>query len=280
MTGTHRENLAFGHFGRQMRKERLARGWSLPELSQRMGGINHGHLSRIERGVRPPTENIADLCDEVFPERKGWFREYYEESKSWTPPGLRSWAEHEDKAVRLSVWAPGIVHGLFQTEDYARTMISVLPGVTDEVVAVSLASRMERQRRVLFRKDDPPTVVCIVDHPALYRLVGSPEIMAAQMRHLLELAALPNVTLQVLPAVAHPATASELIIADNNAAYAEHLAAGGVYTEDDTVTSLERRFATIHGECYRVSESLAVIRKAEEIWTGASPATAGPAGPA
>lgn len=278
MAGTQRENLALGHFGRQMRKERLARGWSLPELSQRMRGINHGHLSRIERGVRPPTENIADLCDEVFPERKGWFREYYEESKSWTPPGLRSWAEHEDKAVRLSVWAPGIVHGLFQTEGYARTMITTLPGVTDEVVAVRLASRMERQRRVLFRKGDPPSVGCIVDHAALYRQVGSPEIMAAQMNRLLEIAALPNVTLQVLPAVAHPATASELIIADNNAAYAEHLAAGGVYTEDETVTSLEWLFATIRGEGYRVSESLAVIRKAEEIWTGASPPTAAPTG--
>ena len=278
MAGTQRENLALGHFGRQMRKERLARGWSLPELSQHMRGINHGHLSRIERGVRPPTENIADLCDEVFPERKGWFREYYEESKSWTPPGLRSWAEHEDKAVRLSVWAPGIVHGLFQTEDYARTMITTLPGVTDEVVAARLASRMERQRRALFRKDDPPSVGCIVDHAALYRLVGSPEIMAGQMRHLAEVAALPNVTLQVLPAIAHPATASELIIADNNAAYAEHLAVGGVYTEDETVTSLERLFATIRGEGYRVSESLAVIRKAEEIWTGASPPTAAPPG--
>lgn len=73
MAGTQRENLAFGHFGRQMKKERLARGWSLPELSQRMGGVNHAHLSRIERGVRPPTENIAQVCDRVFPERKGWF---------------------------------------------------------------------------------------------------------------------------------------------------------------------------------------------------------------
>jgi transcriptional regulator with XRE-family HTH domain len=284
MSGTQPKNLAFSHFGRQMRKERLARGWSLPELGARMGafnngqGIDHGHLSRIERGVRPPTENIADLCDQVFPERKGWFREYYEESKSWTPPGLRSWAEHEDKAARLSVWAPGIVHGLFQTKDYARGFIDALPGVTDDVAAVMLANRMERQRRVLYRKDEPPLVSCIIDHTALYRLVGSPEIMAAEMRHLVQVAKLPNVTIQVLPAVAHPATASELIIADNNAAYAEHLAAGGVYTEDETVARLEKIFARIHGECYRVSESLAVIRKAEEIWTGASPPTAGPTG--
>ena len=266
------------HFGRQMKKERLARGWSLRELSARTG-INFSHLGRIENGHRPPTEAIAVVCDRVFPERNGWFREYYEESKSWMPPGLRSWAEYEDKAIRLSVWAPGIVHGLFQTEDYARTFIALLPGVTDDVMGARLSSRMERQRRVLLRKDDPPSVSCIVDHAALYRVVGSSEIMAAQMHYLLAVASLPNVTLQVLPAVAHPATASELIIADNNAAYSEHVAAGGVYTEAETVVHLERLFATIRAECYRASDSAAIIRKAEQIWAGESPVTAGRAGP-
>jgi len=266
------------HFGRQMKKERLARGWSLRELSARTG-INFSHLGRIENGHRPPTEAIAVVCDRVFPERRGWFREYYEESKSWMPPGLRSWAEYEDKAIRLSVWAPGIVHGLFQTEDYARTFIALLPGVTNELIAARLASRMERQRRVLYRKDDPPLVSCLIDHAALYRIVGSPEIMAAQMHYLVEVASLPNVTLQVLPAVAHPATASELIIADNNAAYSEHVAAGGVYTEDETVAHLEWLFATIRAECYRASDSAAIIRKAEQIWAGESPVTAGLAGP-
>jgi hypothetical protein len=90
---------------------------------------------------------------------------------------------------------------------------------------------MERQARV-FRRDDPRSVVAVIDHAALYRLVASPEVMAGQCRRLQEVASLANVTVQVLPAIAHPATASELIIADNSAAYAEHLAAGGVYTED------------------------------------------------
>lgn len=267
------------HFGRQMRKERLARGWSLREFSARIG-INLGSLSQIENGKRPPTEKVARKCDDVFPERQGWFSEYYEESKSWMPPGLRSWAEQEDKAVRLEVWSPGIVHGLFQREDYARVLIGTLPGVTADVAAARLASRMERQRRVLMR-EDPPQVSYVVDATALHRCVGSPEVMAAQMYHLTEMAAMPNVTLQVLPAVAHPATASELIIADNSAAYAEHLAAGGVYTEDETVTRLEWIFASIRGESCRVSESAAIIREAGETWTaGASPVTAGPTVPA
>ena len=56
----------------RLRKNGLARGWSLPQLEERTG-IDAGHWSRIERGVRPPTELIAAKCDEAFPERRGWF---------------------------------------------------------------------------------------------------------------------------------------------------------------------------------------------------------------
>ena len=168
------------HFGRQIKKERLARGWSLRQLSAH-SGVDFSHLSKIEAGKRPPTAKVADAMDAVFLDRKGWFREYYEDSKSSIPPGLRSWAEHEDKAVRLSIWSPGIVHGLFQTPDYARVFLSTL-NAPAEVVEARLANRMARQQRVLGR-DDPPTVAYIIDHVALYRGVGSAETMAAQMRH-------------------------------------------------------------------------------------------------
>ena len=93
------------------------------------------------------------------------------------------------------------------------------PSVTADAVAVRLAARMERQRR-LFSRD--VLVWFIVDELSLYRLVGSPEIMAAQMSRLAEVAALPTVTLQVLPPVAHPATGSEIILADETACPLRH----------------------------------------------------------
>jgi transcriptional regulator with XRE-family HTH domain len=280
MTGTKNNGMA-GHFGRQVRKERLAHGWSLDELSRR-AGINAAHLSRIENGRRPPTEAIARACDAVFPERRGWFSDWYDESRTWAevPPGFRSWAEVEEKATTLHVWSPGIVHGLLQTEDYARSMLSTLQGATAEAVAARLANRMERQRRVMAR-DDPPSAWFIIDELALYRLVGSVEIMAAQLRQLLTVAALPRVTLTVMPAVAHPANASELIIADN-VAYAEHMAGGFTYTDEETVSALAARFDNLRGECYRVSESAALIERLGETWAaGVSPLTRTPtAGPA
>jgi transcriptional regulator with XRE-family HTH domain len=252
-----------------MRKERMARGWSLREFAARTG-VDFSHLSRIENGRRPPNEKVAAACDRVFPERRGWFMEYYEESKSWTPAGLRNWAEYEDKAVSIRVWSPGVVDGFLQTEDYARALLSTVPGVTDEMVTSRLRSRMERQRRVLLR-DDPPAAWFVVDELSLYRLVGSSEVMAVQMRHLAEVASLPNVTMQILPAVAHPANASELIVTDN-AVFVEHLVGGLVYTEDETVSSLQRLFYTILSESDRASESLATIVEVGEQWIGGSPA--------
>lgn len=259
------------HFGRQVRKERLARGWSIHELALRMG-VAAGHLSRIENGKRPPTESIAAKCDDVFPERQGWFTEYYEESRTWTPPGFRDWPEYEDSARHVRAWMPGIVHGLLQTEGYARALLETSPGVTKEMVTARLAARMERQRRVLMR-DDPPLAWLLVDQLSLYRLIGSPEIMAAQMGHLAAVAAMPNVTLQVLPAVAHPANASGLIVTDG-AAYAEHVAGGYVFIEEETVTRLERLFHMLLSESHRASESAAMIEEVGQKWTaGASPAS-------
>jgi hypothetical protein len=258
------------HFGRQVRKERLARGWSLQELAQRTG-IVAPHLSRIENGRRPPTENVAIAMDAAFPERNGWFLEFYDESRSWAPAGFRDWPEHEDTTPVLRAWSPSVLHGLLQTEGYARGLLQTSPGAGLEVIDGRLRSRMDRQRRVLLR-DDPPQAWFIIDEHSLYRCVGSPEIMADQMRHLAEVAAMPSVTVQVLPAVGHPAGASGFIVTDR-AAYAEHVAGGFVYTDEETVSSLVRLFDTLRGESCRVSDSLRTIERLGETWTGESPPT-------
>lgn len=265
------KNNPVSYFGRQMKKERLARGWGLVELSQRTG-IDAGHLSRIENGKRPPTDKVAKACDRVFPERRGWFLEYYEESKAWVPAYFKDWPELEDVATVIRAWMPGIPHGLLQTQDYARALLETSPGVTSETVAGRLRSRMERQKRVLFR-EDPPLVFFVVDELALYRLVGSAEVMAAQLRHLSAAASLPNVTLQILPGVAHPATASGFVLADDSA-YAEHVASGGVYSAD-IVSTLARMFDSLRAESYRASESATLIEGTAEVWaSGTNPLTA------
>jgi transcriptional regulator with XRE-family HTH domain len=139
------------HFGRQMKKERLAHGWTLREFSARTG-INFSHLGRIENGHRPPTEKIALACDDVFPERNGYFAELYAEVSTWAPPGFRDWTEHEEKTETLRDWSPTVVTGLLQTADYARSVLETSPGATEEIVSTRLAARMDRHRRLFERE--------------------------------------------------------------------------------------------------------------------------------
>jgi transcriptional regulator with XRE-family HTH domain len=250
------------HFGRQLRKERLAHGWSLRDLASR-SGLAAPYLSQIENGRRPPTEKVALACDDVFPERRGWFAEFYEESRSWMPAGFRNWGEYEDRATELRVWSPGIIDGLAQTEGYAQAMLSVHPGVTAEVVQTRLRGRLERQSHLL--REDGPAVVLLVDMAALYRGVGSAEVMAGQCARLGEVAQLDVVTLQVVPPVTIPLATASVMIA-NEAAYTENALNGSVYTDTETVSRLRRLFDSVRAEARPASESLAIIRRAERQW--------------
>lgn len=252
------------HFARQLKKTRLQRRWSLDDLA-RATGVNAGHWSRVENGKRPPTAALAAKADQAFPEKGGWFSDWYRESQSWSEmAAFRDWPEYEDTAPALLVWETGVIPGLLQTEAYARALLTTSPDASPEEVAARLASRMQRQQRVLFR-DNPPNALFLVDEVALYRLVGSAGTMAEQMRRLLTVAALPHVTLQAVPLVAHPANASGFIIA-GDAAYAEHVAEAFTYT-DERLAPFLRLFDTLRGECRRVSETTALIERMCESWT-------------
>jgi transcriptional regulator with XRE-family HTH domain len=246
------------HFGRQVKKERLARGWTLPHLAE-VAGIDNGHWSRIENGKRPPTEKIALAADKAFPERRSWFWEYWSELQSWSevPPWFKPWNEYEMSTTTIRASSPGNVHGLLQAEDYARAQIALRPGITPERLAEHVANRMARQQRVLHR-DDPPLAHFLV---SLVSLRDMPRYLkAGQLRRLLEAAALPNVTLQVVPVCWHPGTAGELILTDS-AAYTESLISGQVYADEESVSSLARRFDSIRAEAMMASESIALIRE-------------------
>lgn len=112
----------------------------------------------------------------------------------------------------------------------------------------------------------------VLDQSALYRRIGSPETMAAQLRHMIKVAALPNIVLQVMPEVGHVALAADYALADD-AVWSEHFISGGVYTDPNIVASAAARHDILRGECLKVSESLALIEGLAEQWTGGNQPT-------
>jgi transcriptional regulator with XRE-family HTH domain len=252
------------YFGWQVRRARRAAGWTLAEFGQRIG-YDPGQISRIENGKRPPTELFAKMCDRAFPDREGWFSEFYAESRTWiaTPPWFRSWVEHEQRATALRIWQLSVLSGLLQTADYARAILAVNPGVTEEEVGARLAARLERQ--AILTREDPPAAWFLVDEAALSRRIGPPDVMAAQLAHLAGVARLPNVTIQVVPSTAHAGLLGGFALAER-AAYVETAIAGQVFEDAEIISALLTRFDTLRSEAFWASESLALIERVCEEW--------------
>jgi hypothetical protein len=104
----------------------------------------------------------------------------------------------EADAASISFFELIFIPGLLQTEAYARTLIDRGPFAYDRKLVDRLVDvRMKRQE--ILARPEPPKMSAVLDEAALQRQVGGPEIMRAQLRHLIDASHRPHVTLQVLP---------------------------------------------------------------------------------
>jgi hypothetical protein len=239
-------------FGPRLRQERLSRGWTLKDLAERTG-YDNGQLSRIENGRRPPTAAAAIACDRAMPELGGWFSANFEASRAWAPGWFRPWIPHELAATEVGEFALGAIPGLLQTEGYARALFGISLDATPQNTNERVTARIQRQKKFFGRSPGPSLLLCLIDELALRRDAG-PGVMAGQVRHLIDAATWPNVTIQLIPPMLHPGLMGSIMLADGAALLETH-AGGQVFEDADTVTRLERRFNKIRSEAFGASES-------------------------
>ncbi|RST08311.1 MULTISPECIES: DUF5753 domain-containing protein [Streptomyces] len=114
--------------------------------------------------------------------------------------GFGEYIAMEEVSTRIRTWQPALVPGLLQTPEYIRAL-----GVTsnwshpDEIEAL-VTSRVKRQARL--RGEQPMELHAVLWEAALRHQVGSAQVMRAQLDHLMEMARLPHVHVQVLPFLA------------------------------------------------------------------------------
>lgn len=190
--------------------------------------VSVAKLARIEAGqtsVRPG--DVRELCrlyeaDEETTDRLAAMahatREplWWEEADVRAPRWFAMYLNLESIASGLSVFHPSLVHGLFQTAEYARKIEQALtPNAAEATIDRYVTARMARQRSV-FGRPNPLQVHVVLDEPALTRPVGPPELMATQLAVLRERAALPHVNVRVLPlsAGAHPGLMGSFSVLD------------------------------------------------------------------
>jgi transcriptional regulator with XRE-family HTH domain len=185
----------------------------------------HSKISRLERGRSGAKQrDVADLLtlygvtDEAEREElldlarqastPGWWQQYNDILPRW----FELYVGLERAASIIRTYELQFVHGLLQTEDYARAVILIANAhASAEEIDRRVSVRMKRQQ--LLTQPDAPELWTVLDEAVLRRPPGGPGVMRAQLEHLLELTGLPNVTLQIVPFSVGP-----------------HAAAGGPFT--------------------------------------------------
>ncbi|CAL9436608.1 DUF5753 domain-containing protein [Streptomyces sp. NPDC015242] len=145
-------------------------------------------------GVTDEAERATLLALAEQANTPAWWR-YYSDV---VPPWMQTYLGAEQAASLVRCYQVQRVPGLLQTPDYARASLRVAhPQAGPAEIERRVALRMTR-RRILYRQQ-PTRLWAVLDEAALRRPVGGIRVMRAQLRHLIEVCRLPQVTLQILP---------------------------------------------------------------------------------
>ncbi len=196
--------------GTQLRRLREAAGVT-PDRAGYEIRASRSKISRMEHGrVGFKDRDVADLLtlygitDEQMRARMlasarhanapGWWSKYGDLLPDW----FEEYLGLEGAASVIRTFELQFVHGLFQTEAYARA-VTLLGHKTAPADEIDRRVSLRLKRQEIFTSPELPQVWSVMDEAVLRRAVGGRAVMRAQLERLAEVASLPQVTIQVVP---------------------------------------------------------------------------------
>ncbi|MGA5280340.1 helix-turn-helix domain-containing protein [Streptomyces griseoincarnatus] len=249
--------------GRQLKLRREAVGMRVPEFAVAVG-YGEDLVYKIESGRRIPRPEYLDTADEIL--RAGGLVAAMKEDvrKVRYPKKVRDLAQMEARAVELQLYDPLHIHGLLQTPEYARALLSMRrPAYSAEEVERFASARAARG--AVFDRDPAPELGFILEEWTLRRPLGGREVLRAQLEHLLTVAVLPTVELQVMPTDRQEHAGVDggiemLKFADGTAVGRSPAVAGGRAVSDlRQLRILELRYGIIRAQALTPRESIAFV---------------------
>jgi transcriptional regulator with XRE-family HTH domain len=192
--------------GGQLRRLRESRGITAQAAAKAIRG-SESKISRIELGrnaIREidvldlltfygvgavEREQLLNLAEQA--NRPGWWHRFNDILPDW----FQFYVGLEEAATSIRVYEPQFIPGLMQTPRYTAavlTMCDIPLGEAERHVIL----RKERQRRFT---EGRVKLWAIIEETALRRPIGNKEILLDQLRYLLSLTDMPNLTLQIIP---------------------------------------------------------------------------------
>lgn len=273
-------------FGRYMQslRERCSRRWTSDQLAAELQ-IARTTITRMEGGYTVPNFLLARTLLELYktsPEERVKAEQLRLAAKASTARiehaedmvgQYRALRRDEADAERVRTLDPMIIPGFLQTAEYAaevwRRGRRAIPSESDESVAA--AERRDRQG-LLTRGDNPLELHALIDEVVLHRMVGGPEVMTAQLDHLLKAGNWSNVTIQVIPFElgAYGPLQGNMVLLDfadsdmPGLAYLEYIGGGETVEHEGRVANLSAMWEDIAAAAPSPRRSARTIRAARD----------------
>jgi transcriptional regulator with XRE-family HTH domain len=277
MAAEHSPTVRRRRLALELRRLREAARLTCEEVAEHLE-CSTSKVSRIETGrVSVSPRDVRDMLDLYGvsaqqgaslvqlardSRQKGWWHAY----SDTIAPRFATYIGLESAASEIGIYEVTLIPGLLQTEDYARAVLMAgTVGGDHDGVERNVELLMARQP--LLTSADPPRLWAVLDEAALRRTVGGAGLMRLQLEHLLDLARLPNVAIQVIPfgAGAHPAMGRPFVIlafperADPDVVYLEDLTSA-LYVEDvDEVDHYNMFFNHLRATALSFEDSASLI---------------------
>jgi transcriptional regulator with XRE-family HTH domain len=253
-------------FGREVRRLRLKAGLSLAEAARSLT-ITSGMLSKVERATRATKKDTAVELDRIFGTEGALLRRWSEAtSHAADPEWFRQVLRSEEKATEIRTWGLALVPGFLQVEPYARAVFrSGRPLDRPDEIEHLVAGRMERFKT--HTRENGPTLWVVLDESVLRRVVGSADVMTAQLQHLQGLGEAGTIRLQILPSATVDSPGSSgpfrlLTVPDGTTLlYAESSGGGSIYDALPEVRRHIALFGELQARALTPGDSLGLIRE-------------------
>ena len=250
-------------YGEWLKAQREAAGLTQQELAT-AAVMTRSHIAHIEAGRRTPSKedarrldralNTGDVLSSFLPDDDTAVAGYFEAA-----------LQLEQQATMIREFALSFIPGILQTERYARAVLSTsFPPVGEAECDRLVVTRLERAKIL----EDPvtPVVWALLDEAVLRRVVGGPEVMAEQLRHIVKLVESGRVRIHVLPfgLGVHALMQSMLTLLKFEdqppVAYSEGIQVGKIHDSPAMVDRLEGTYDLALGDAMPLKESLTLMR--------------------
>ena len=197
-----RTELRTARLNKELTQEQVAKAmeWSLSKMNRiekAKTGISTNDLKALLPlyGItdKERTEELLALARSA--RERPWWSRY----SDIAPPTLLELMDYESAATAVSQFETTFVPGILQIEGYASAILQVFHGETSAPERVAALIDLRTRRRELLTREHAPKFSFVLDESAIQRVVGSPSIMSQQLESLVNMAKLPNVTIQVVP---------------------------------------------------------------------------------